>query len=397
MTGRSLWRMLTEVDPRLLWKFGYTFGWKGMRAVNKFQRRLKRGEFFPAFLFISITNRCNLSCRGCWVSKTDPPCELDIGTLDNVVRESKKQGSYFFGILGGEPLLHKDIFTLFERHPDCYFLLFTNGLPLTDTVAAELRRLGNVSPLISLEGLERVSDERRGGTDVFERSMAALSLCREHRLVTGVATSVCQSNIDDLATEQFVNELAGRGVHYLWYYIYRPVGPDPAPELVLSAEQIIELRRFIVDIRLTAPLMVVDAYWDHEGEALCPAAVGISHHISPAGDIEVCPPIQFACENIGDGTHLFETFNTSKFLSDFRKMACAHTRGCVLLEDPDILRKFMEAHGAHDSSGRDIGFEELARMLPCGSHHQPGRAIPEKSRLYRLAKKHWFFGFGAYG
>ena len=397
MTGRFVWRMLTEVDLRLLRKFVYNFGWRGIRAVSRFQRRLKRGEFFPAFLFLSVTDRCNLACRGCWVSQTEPPRELDIGTLDTVVRESKKQGSYFFGILGGEPLLHKDLFDLFERHPDCYFLLFTNGLPLTDSVAASMRCLGNVSPLISIEGLESVSDERRGGKDVYEQSMNALRRCREQRLVTGVATSICQSNVDDLATEDFVSELVDRGVHYLWYYVYRPVGPNPAPELALSAEQILELRRFMVDIRSKAPLMVVDAYWDHKGEALCPAAVGISHHIGPAGDIEVCPPIQFACENIGDGSRLFERFNTSKFLADFRTMACANTRGCVLLEEPGNLRAFMEAHDAYDTSGRGVGLQELARMAPCGSHHQPGQAIPEKSLLYRLAKKHWFFGFGAYG
>ena len=27
----------------------------------------------------------------------------------------------------------------------------------------------------------------------------------------------------------------------------------------------------------------------------------------------------------------------------------------------------------------------------------PGQEIPEKSFFYRFAKKHWFFGFGAYG
>jgi hypothetical protein len=30
-------------------------------------------------------------------------------------------------------------------------------------------------------------------------------------------------------------------------------------------------------------------------------------------------------------------------------------------------------------------------------HHLPGQEIPEKHWAYRFAKKHWFFGFGAYG
>ena len=101
MIARFAKRMITEVDPRLLWKFSYTLGWKGMRAVQKFEKRMKRGEFFPAFLFISVTNRCNLSCKGCWSTPTNPPRDLDIDTLDNMIESCKKKGSYFFGILGG--------------------------------------------------------------------------------------------------------------------------------------------------------------------------------------------------------------------------------------------------------------------------------------------------------
>ena len=397
MIMKFAWRMLTEVDKRLLWKFAYNFGWKSMWAVEKFQKRLKNGQFFPAFLFLSVTNRCNLSCQGCWTTGTSTPADLDLNKLDMIVNDCKKKGSYFFGILGGEPLLHEGLFELFEKHPDCYFLLFTNGLLLTDSIAREMRRLGNVSPLISIEGKEQVSDERRGGRGVFNQSMQALDYCRENRLVTGVATSICKSNIDDLATEEFINEVANRGVHYLWYYIYRPVGPKPTPELALSADQIQSLREFIVNVRLKAPMMIVDAYWDHDGNALCPAAVGIGHHINASGDIEPCPPIQFAGENINNGSDLDELFSGSKFLSDFRAIVSQQTRGCVLLDRPDLLEELVCKAEAYDSSGRDSAMAELKSMTQCPSHHQPGKAIPEKSFIYRFAKKHWFFGFGAYG
>jgi hypothetical protein len=50
-------RMCHTTDARLLWRFGYTFGYKGIRSVQRFKQRLKRGHAFPAFLYISITNR----------------------------------------------------------------------------------------------------------------------------------------------------------------------------------------------------------------------------------------------------------------------------------------------------------------------------------------------------
>ncbi|VGO21761.1 radical SAM protein [Pontiella sulfatireligans] len=397
MSASLMKRLMTEPDKRLLWKFAYNFGYKGMRSIEKFQKRLKRGDYFPAFLFISVTNACNLACQGCWVTQSNPPKQVAPDTLHNMITECKAQGSYFFGILGGEPLLYDGLFDVFEKHPDCYFLLFTNGTMITDGVAKEMRRIGNISPLISIEGLEEVSDVRRGGESVYEQSLMGLANCRANRLVTGVCTSVCKSNITDLANEKFVNDIAALGAHYLWYYIYRPVGPNPTPELALNSEQVTELRRFIVDIRRNAPLMVVDAYWDDQGRALCPAAVGIANHISPEGWIEPCPPLQFAKENIGDGTGLYDIFNQSEFLAKFRSMCCNTTQGCIIMEKPAKLADFIRAEDAVDSSGRDALLAELGQMCACGSHHQPGKEIPERSWAYRFAKKNWFFGFGAYG
>ena len=43
-----------------------------------------------------------------------------------------------------------------------------------------------------------VSDERRGKKDVLSKTMRGLEACLRERILTGVATSVCQSNIDDL-------------------------------------------------------------------------------------------------------------------------------------------------------------------------------------------------------
>jgi MoaA/NifB/PqqE/SkfB family radical SAM enzyme len=390
-------RFLMEPDKRLLFKFLWNFGWKGMRAVRGFRKRLRNGEFFPAFLFLSVTDRCNLSCQGCWVTPSNPPRDLDLETLDHIVSRSKEKGTFFFGILGGEPLLFGKLFDLFKRHPDAYFLLFTNGTLITEEIARDLRRAGNVSPLVSIEGVEEAGDIRRGGRHVYHQALRGLECCREQRLVTGVATSVCRSNFEDLVSERFVDELIRRGVHYLWYYIYRPVGPKPTPELALSPDLVRELRQFMVDIRTRSPILVVDAYWDQDGRALCPAAVGIGQHIGPGGDIEPCPPIQFACENILDSDDLYGLFNSSRFLKDFRTFVPETTRGCILMEHPALLGEFLKKHGAYDTSGRASGFEELARMTPHMSHHMPGAEIPEKSRVYRFAKKNWFFGFGAYG
>ncbi len=390
-------RLVRETSPRTLWKFLWNCGFKGVRAVQRFERRARQGRHFPAFVFISPTNRCNLACQGCWVQQTTPPVDLPQAVFRRIIDAARAEGSSFFGILGGEPLLYPGLFDVIGDYPDCYFQLFTNGTLLTRETAAAMRRLGNVTPLISVEGLERVSDERRGGRGVYASAMQAVAHCRAERLVTGVATSVCRSNIDELVSTEFLDGLVAAGVHYAWYYIYRPCGANPCRELALPDEDILRLRRFIVEQRARSRLALVDAYWDAEGRALCPAVTGISHHINPYGDVEVCPPIQFATDRIDERTDVRELFDRSTLLREFRRDVAARTRGCILLEAPGELARILAAAGARNVSGRvdELGALAGAPVLP--SHHMAGREIPERSVLVRFAKRHWFFGFGAYG
>ncbi len=392
------YRFATEPSPALLWKFAGCFALKGMSAVNRFKRAAAAGgPLCPAFVFISVTDRCNLSCKGCWVTGKSPPRDMPPDMLDKIIRDFKRRGSSFFGILGGEPLLHKSILPVLGRHRDCYFQVFSNGTVFTEDTAMAMRRSGNITPLVSIEGLEKVSDERRGGSGVYGSALDALALCRKHRLITGVATSICKSNIAELATERFVCEMVSRGALYIWFYIYRPAGGTPCPELALSEDEIIRLRKFMVEIRCKAPALIVDAYWDHLGRALCPAATGISHHINPEGYAEPCPPVQFAKDRLSIGADSAEVLERSRFLDDFRRTTRAASRGCILLENPALLKEIVLRNNAESTSGRPAGIAELDAMRPLPGHNIPGREIPEKHWLYRFAKKRWFFGFGAYG
>ncbi|WP_372751376.1 radical SAM/SPASM domain-containing protein [Labilibaculum sp.] len=390
-------RILRQVDARLLWKLGYNLGWKGMKAVAKHKKRLKKGELYPAFMMISVTDNCNLNCQGCWVTINNTSKGMDVETLENIIVSSKKKGSYFFGLLGGEPLMYPHLMDVIERHSDCYFQMFTNGTLLTDELAQRLRKLGNVSPLISVEGLQDVSDIRRGANNVYARTMTGIEASTKNKLFTGVATSVCKSNFKDLVNKEFVNSCIKKGIHYLWFYIYRPVGARPNTELALSEEEILKLRQFMVDIRVKAPLMIIDTYWDENGQALCPGALGLSHHINPYGDIEFCPPIQFAGEKIEKDSNIVELIENSKYIGGLRKGINECTQGCILLDNPQQLHTMLKNVNAYDSSKRNASFKELKKMKVCAGHHIPGKEIPEKSWLYRFAKKYSFFGFGAYG
>ena len=389
-------RLLFNTNKRLLWNLAYKAGFKGIRAVQKHKKRLKRGDFFPPFLYISIINSCNLRCQGCWVDVAAKQEKIDVDKMNDIIGQAKEMGNSFFGLLGGEPFLHKEILQILEDNRDVYFQIFTNGHFITPEVAKELNRLGNATPLISVEGTEIVSNERRGKLQVLNDTMEGLHNCLDAGLLTGVCTSVCQTNYEDLVNDAWIDRLIELGVMYGWVHIYRPVGPDACPELALTPEQQYNVRKFVVETRSRKPIVMIDAYHDGDGNALCPAATGFTHHISPWGDIEPCPIIQFSKESIYDDRPLKEVFNESEFLTDFRKVAAESTRGCIILERPDLLKDLAERHGAKDTTIRGEAVQELDDMDIRPSQYNPGKEVPEKNLVYRLAKKFWFNDYGAY-
>src|SRR2546423_898970 len=203
-------RTLKETDKRLLWKLAFNFGWKGMRSVQLYKKRLKQGVHFPPFLFISIINSCQLRCQGCWVDVESPRKMIELEEMNRLIDDAKRHGNSYFGILGGEPFLHPHLLDILAAHP---------------RAAERARRLGGI----------------------------------------------------------------------------------------------LHPRGFIVEMRGKLPIAIVEPYWDHNGEALCPMSTGVSHHIGPGGDVEPCPIIQFATENIKDKQSVYELMTGSEVLRDFRE------------------------------------------------------------------------------
>jgi hypothetical protein len=61
-----------------------------------------------------------------------------------------------------------------------------------------------------------------------------------------------------------------------------------------------------------------------------------------------------------------------------------------------LVKLLVEKHSAVDTTQRKTAMLELEALESRTSQHQPGQEIPEESWIYRFAKKHWYFGFGAY-
>ncbi len=390
------YRFATEVSPRLAIKMAYLYAYKGMLAISAYKNRMKKGELYPPFMFIALTNSCNLRCHGCWVEKEGTAFQLPMADIDALIEGGKKQKAYYYTLLGGEPMMHKGIWEVFRRHPDCYFQIITNGMLFTENNVRELRKLGNVTPLISIDGMAANNDQRRG-EGVFEAADKGLELLRKNKVIFGVATTATGKNFSEVMSDSYVEHFIKKGAMYLWYYVYRPVGEHPHPEYCMQSEEIIWLRKKMLELRRKHPILIIDTYWTAEGEAFCPAAMGLGFHVNPRGGIEICPALSFAKEQVADhGYDVYQTINESQFLRGFQKFVKERTKGCVILEHPQELVKYIQQMGAKDFSTRNA-FAEIDSIKPRHSHHLPGQEIPENHWLYRFMKKQAFFGMGALG
>ncbi|CAM2009379.1 radical SAM/SPASM domain-containing protein [Acanthopleuribacter pedis] len=396
MLARFTYRMATELAPNVAFKAAYLYGFKGMKAIHSYKRRLKNDELYPPFMFVALTNTCNLRCQGCWVEKVGKARHMTPEDIDAVIENGKKQNAYYYTLLGGEPFLHKNLMSIFERHNDCYFQVITNGMFFSEETVQKLRDLGNVTPLISIDGMQDQNDMRRGeGT--FKTIMDGLDRLKKHKLFFGIATTATGKNMEEVMSDEYVNMFIEKGAMYLWYYIYRPVGEEPHPEYCMQKQQIVDMRRRLLKLRRKHPILLIDTYWTAEGEAFCPAATGLGFHIGPEGSIEPCPPLSFATNKVQDNRDdLFSTINESEYLRGFQQFVKNRTKGCVILEHPQELASFIRDHGAVDYSTRDA-LSEIDSISPRHSHHLPDEEIPEDYWVYRFLKKQVFFGMGALG
>jgi MoaA/NifB/PqqE/SkfB family radical SAM enzyme len=394
MLTRLAYRVATEISPRMAFSAAYLWVFKGALAVWAYKKRLKRKELYPPFMFIALTNTCNLRCHGCWVEKEGTAHFLSDAEMDALIASGKKQSAYYYTLLGGEPFMHKGIWDIFRRHRDCYFQAITNGMLFTEANVRRLKEVGNVTPLVSLDGMAEQNDLRRG-EGVFASADQGLDRLKQAGIIFGIACTITGKNLEEVLSDEYLRYFIRKGAMYIWYYVYRPVGEEPHPEYCLTKEQLIEARKRLIRLRRRHPIIIIDSYWTADGEAFCPAAMGMGFHVGPQGSIEICPPLSFAVDMVRDnGGDVYKTINSSAYLRGFQQFVKERTKGCVILEHPEELIKYIRDSGARDYSGRNA-FAEYERSSPRRSHHLPGEEIPEDYWVYRLLKKNVFFGMGA--
>jgi MoaA/NifB/PqqE/SkfB family radical SAM enzyme len=107
------------------------------------------------FLWLELTNRCNLECVHCYADSRPHPDRKDLLTPDDynrLISDAASLGCRSLQFIGGEPTLHKELPALIEKSRASNFEfveVYTNGTNLSDSLLACFKS-NNVNVAVSL-------------------------------------------------------------------------------------------------------------------------------------------------------------------------------------------------------------------------------------------------------
>lgn len=182
-------------------------GLKEYQKYRKFNTRMTHA------LLWSITGRCNLKCRHCYVSADEGVYgEFSFAQCEEIVQQMLEAGIYSVAITGGEPLVHPDFWRILDLLVEKHIYveeIFTNGMLVTDAFLDKLeqRNLNMNCFLLSFDGVG-CHDWMRGVKGAEEKVIAAIRRLHERGYATIVSTVVHEGNLSSLpATYELMKEL----------------------------------------------------------------------------------------------------------------------------------------------------------------------------------------------
>lgn len=327
----------TLTDPKES-AFMARFALSSREASRKRAKAEQNGENIPPFLIASITSACNLHCAGCYSRQnhacTDsaPVDQLTTKDWKNIFEEAVELGINFILLAGGEPLLRKDVIEAAGEYPDILFPVFTNGTLLNDEYIKLFDKKRNLLPILSIEGRQEKTDERRGD-GIYTRLKNAMEHIQKNHLIFGASVTATTANLQEITGKEFLDDLKDSGCKAVIYVEFVPV-TEESKDLAPGDEEREYLQNRLASIREEYPDMVFISFpGDEKTSGGCLAAGRGFFHINSHGGAEPCPFSPYSDINIKN-TSLRAALRSPLFtaLREQNVLIEEHSGGCVLFE-----------------------------------------------------------------
>ena len=344
--------ILKDVDHNLikslLLSLGVHAGFYGTKIVRANREKYKCN--IPWIILFDPTSACNLKCKGCWSAEYGHSFQLSLDEMRSIVSQGKAMGTHFYMLTGGEPLIRKnDIVTIASENRECTFLIYTNATLIDQKFCDDIKKCGNITLALSIEGSKESNDFRRGD-GAYETTIKAMDLLKRNKILFGISVCYTNKNVESVTSDEFLDDMIEKGVKYALYFNYMPVGSDGQKELIPSPMQRKYMYMWLKRIRngkTGKPIFVMDFQDDGEYVGGCIAGGRNYFHINSKGDIEPCVFVHYSDSNIRNTTlleslqrPLFQAYRKGQPFND------NHLMPCPMLENPDILRKIIKETGA---------------------------------------------------
>ncbi|MBQ4506150.1 MAG: radical SAM protein [Firmicutes bacterium] len=378
--------IINDIDPEVMKTVAVNFFINANLTSGPIQNKLreKYNCNIPWAILLDPTSACNLHCIGCWAAEYGNKLNLSFEEIDDIIRQGKELGVYMYIYTGGEPMVRKkDLIRICEKHDDCIFLAFTNGILIDEEFADEMLRVKNFVPAISLEGFGEATDSRRG-PGVYEKVLKAMEILHERKLIYGLSCCYTSMNYDSITSEEYWDMMIEKGAYFVWYFHYMPVGNDASPELLPDPEQRETVYHRIRDYRSRKPLFAMDFQNDAEFVGGCIAGGRNYFHINANGDADPCVFIHYSDSNIREKS-LLDILRSPLFMAyhDAQPFNENMLQPCPMLENPEKLREIIEKTGAKST---DLQSPETAEHLCSKCDSYASCWAPKAEELWEARK-----------
>lgn len=305
------------------------------------------GEHIPPFLIASITSSCNLHCTGCYArnihtcSDAAPENQLTGEDWAALFSEARDLGISFILLAGGEPLLRRDVIEAAGKFPDILFPIFTNGTLLDDKYIKLFDKKRNLLPILSIEGRQKKTDERRG-EGVYSSVKAVMERIQKNHMIFGASVTVTTANLQEITSKVFLDELQDGGCKAVIYVDFVPVTEDDK-RLAPGGTERKYMESRLAEIRKNYSNMVFISFpGDEKASGGCLAAGRGFFHINSHGGAEPCPFSPYSDISLKN-TSLREALHSPLFTSlrNGNILPENHDGGCVLFERKETVEEIL--------------------------------------------------------
>ena len=304
------------------------------------QRRTDRGLPAPPVMICSVTNRCNLKCKGCYHQSPERPSGIELTSerFGRLINEASEIGTRIIMLAGGEPLLRKDMLEVASAEKGTIFPVFTNGTLLDSETIRFFKRNRNLIPVLSVEGDRQKTDQRRG-EGLYEKVESTAEVLRRNKMFYGLSITLTSENFEEVTDPGYIQKYYDLGCRLFFFVEYVPIAEKDIPYCI-TPEQRERMPGLNKNLRETIPALYMTLPGEEEQYGGCLAAGRGFIHISATGDVEPCPFAPYSDTNITT-TSLKEALD-SLLLTRIRNnhhMLKETAGGCALWENKEWVRE----------------------------------------------------------